>query len=239
MKKKTFFDKIDFNKAWDEEDWERYFLAQDEYRMESRIADVRKKPAAKIKFEGTDEVAAFEPVIREYGFGELPTIINQLKNRPFQGDTNPDEEYQPTTQEDPHYWGEGAPLASSLIYRDCCRFAICTSQEIDRYVRGKAPTFRRQHSSEVESLRFHANWIAINVAHGHRIGYGEDRIRGNIAKCRRALKHAETCITLLGRISTHTRSKRLRKDLFSFAAQLRNALYDWVDELRARLKTPS
>ncbi len=238
MKKKTFFDKIDFNKSWDESDWEKYFLAQDEYRMASRIADVRKKPASKIKFQGPDEVAAFEPVIREYGFGDLPTVIDQLKNRPFQGDTNPDDEYQPSTEEDPHYWGEGAPLASSLIYRDCCRFAICTSQELDRYLHRRGQAFHRLHSAEIESLRFHANWVAINVAHGHRIGYAEDRIRGNIAKCRRALKHAETCITLLGRLSMRTRSVRLRRELFAFAAQLRNALHDWIDELRARLNLP-
>jgi hypothetical protein len=239
MKKKGFFDKIDFNKRWEEEDWERYFEAQDEYRITVQMANVRKKPATRIKFEGPDEVAAFEPIVRQYGFGEPPSVIDQLRNRPFHGDTNPDEEYQPTTDEDPHYWGEGAPLATSLIYRDCCRFAICTSQELDRYVKRRGPAFRRKYSAEIEALRFHANWVPINVAHGHRIGYAEDRIRGNIAKCRRALKHAELCITLLGRLSGRTHSMRLRKDLFSFAAQLRNALFDWVDELRMRLKTMS
>lgn len=232
---KNYFDKIDFNKPWDESDWERYFVAQDEYRIASRISEVSKKPVSKVKFEGADEVAAFDPIIRQYGFGDMPSVFNQIKSRAFEGDTNPDQEYQPSTAEDPHYWGEGSPLASSLIYRDCCRFAICTSQEIDRYLRRRGLIYRKKRSAEYETLRFHANWVAINIAHGHRIGYAEDRIYGNIAKCRRALKHVEMCITLLGRVSKPTHSRILKKDLFSFAVQLRNALYDWIDELRARL----
>ena len=232
--KKKFFNKIDFNKQWDENDWEKYFLAQDDYRFSTQVSEVRKKPIAKIIFEGTDEVEAFEPLIREYSFGETSAVFDQLKNRPFQGDSHPDKDYHPTTDENPHYWGEGSPLASSLIYRDCCRFAICTSLEIDRYLKRRGPVYRKKFSAEYESLRFHANWGAINVAQGHRIGYSEDRIKGNIAKCIRALKHVETCISLLGRVSTRTKSNRLRKELFSFAVQLRNALFCWIDELRIR-----
>ena len=234
MNKKEFFNKIDFNKPWDEADWEKFFQAQDAYRLAIQNNNIRKKPIAKFKFIGSDEVVAFEPVIREYGADGGPTVVNQLNGVPFFGDQNPDQDYHPATDEDPHYWGEGAPLATVLIYRDCCRFAICTSQEIDRHVRRRDAAYRRKHSAEFESLRFHANWIAINIAQGHKIGYSEDRIRGNIAKCRRAIKHAETCMSLIGRISARTKSQRLRRDLYSFAAQLRNGLFDWMDELRAR-----
>jgi hypothetical protein len=76
--------------------------------------------------------------------------------------------------------------------------------------------------------------VAINIAEGHRIGYSDDRIRGNVAKCRRALKHAEICMSLLTRISLRTRSARLRRELFAFAVQLRNGLFAWIDELRIR-----
>src|SRR5262249_27614403 len=127
------------------------------------------------------------------------------------------------------------PLSTVLIYRDCCRFAICTSQEIDRHLKRRNLTYKRRYSAELEALRFHANWIAINIAQGHKIGYGEDRIRGNIAKSRRALKHAEICMNLLNKVSQRTRSDRMRRDLFAFAVQLRNGLTDWVDELRARI----
>src|SRR6185369_10239605 len=143
-------------------------------------------------------------------------IFQQLHERPFSGDSNPESDYHPATDEDPHYWGEGAPLSTVLIYRDCCRFAICTSQEIDRYLKMKDLTYKKKFSSEFESLRFHANWIAINVAQGHTISYADDRIRGNIAKCRRAIKHADLCMGLLSRISLRTKSMRLRHELFSF-----------------------
>jgi len=234
MEKRDFFSKIDFNKSWDEDDWEKFFQAQDDYRVACQNKVIRKKPMAKLKFVGPDEVAAFEPIIREYGFGGVPSIVHQLQGVPFQGDQDPESDYHPATDEDPHYWTEGAPLATVLIYRDCCRFAICTSQEIDRYLKLRGPAYKRKYNSEFESLRFHANWVAINIAEGHRIGYSDDRIRGNVAKCRRALKHAEICMSLLTRISLRTRSARLRRELFAFAVQLRNGLFAWIDELRIR-----
>ena len=234
MNKKGFFSKIDFNKAWDEEDWEKFFQAQDAYRVSCQSINVTKKPIAKIKFEGKDEVRAFEPVVHAYGGVGLPNVFHQLHGLPFYGDENPEQDYHPATDEDPHYWGEGAPLTTVLIYRDCCRFAICTSQEIDRHLKRRDLAYRRKFSAEFESLRFHANWIAINIAQGHKIGYSDDRIRGNIAKCRRAVKHADVCMGLLSRISTRTKSVRLKRELFSFAVQLRNGLFSWIDELRAR-----
>lgn len=236
MEKKEFFSKIDFNKTWDEDDWEKFFQAQDDYRLSCQNKEIRKKPMSKVKFIGPDEVAAFEPIIREYGFGGVPSVVHELQGQPFYGDQNPEEDYHPATDEDPHYWGEGAPLATVLIYRDCCRFAICTSQEIDRYLKRKDRVYKKKFSAEFESLRFHANWVAINVAQGHKFGYSEERIRGNIAKCRRALAHADICVGLISRVSQRTKSLRLRQELFSFAVQLRNGLFSWIDELRARVE---
>ena len=229
--KKKFFNKINFNKRWDEEDWEHYFLAQDQYRL-SALKGVGPKPISKFIFEGSDEVVAFEPVLRAYGGDRGPTVVEEVRGLPFKGDGNPEADYNPSTDEDPHYWREGVPLGSFLIYRDCCRFAICTSLEIDRYLKKKESSYRKKYSGEFEALRFHANWIAINIAHGHKLGYSTERVRGNITKCRRAIKHADMCVALIGRISTRTQSKRLRHELFGFAVQLRNALFSWIDELR-------
>ncbi|MCG3204507.1 MAG: hypothetical protein KCHDKBKB_01222 [Elusimicrobia bacterium] len=235
MDNKKFFTNIDFNKSWDVEDWEKFFQAQDDYRVSCQNQEIRKKPMAKIKFVGPDEVKAFEPLIHEYGVTTAPSIVGQIHGEPFVGDQCPEADYHPATNEDPHYWGEGAPLSTVLIYRDCCRFAICTSQEIDRYLKFKDLAYRKKHGAEFESLRFHANWIAINIAQGHTIGYSEERVRGNIAKVIRALKHADICMGLLSRVSLRTKSVRLREDLFSFAVQLRNGLFHWCDELKARL----
>jgi hypothetical protein len=235
MDKKEFFNRLDFNKVWDEDDWEKYFKAQDDYRISIQNKEIRKKPIPKMKFIGSDEVVAFEPLLKEYGFGSGPGVVSELHGEPFVGDQNPEEDYHPATNEDPHYWGEGAPLATVLIYRDCCRFAICTAQEIDKYLKIKGPLYKKKYNSEFEALKFHANWVAINIAEGHRIGYSEDRIRGNIAKCRRALNHADLCVGLLSKISLRTKSYRLRRELFSFAIQLRNALFSWIDELRSRI----
>jgi hypothetical protein len=232
--KKKFFDRINFNKRWNEDDWEKYFQAQDEYRLAAQVAAPPTAPLARIKYTGSDEVVAFEPVRQAYGMSGVPSVVYEIQGQPFEGDQNPADDYHPATDEDPHYWKEGAPLATVLIYRDCCRFAICTHLEVEKYLKRKDAAYRRKYSAEFEALRFHANWVAINIAHGHVIGYSEERIRGNIAKCRRAIKHADLCVSLLSRISMRTKSVRLRKELFSFAAQLRNALFTWVDELRVK-----
>jgi hypothetical protein len=234
-KKQGFFEKIDFNKSWDEDDWEKFFQAHDSYRNSHHAAPQTAKPLSRIKFEGSDEVIAFEPVMRAYSTFNIPSIVNQLNNQAFYGDGNPERDYHPSTDQDPHYWGEGAPLATVLIYRDCCRFAICTALEIEKFLKRKDMDYRKKYNAEFEALRFHANWLAINVGEGHKIGYSDERIRGNIAKCRRALKHADICVGLISRISLRTKSLRLRKELFSFAFQLRNALFDWIDELRLRV----
>ena len=239
MEQKKFFQKINFNKTWTEDDWEKFFTAQDDYRVSLQNQEIRKKPMSKIKFIGPDEVAAFEPLVKEYGAAPELAIYGQLQGQPFYGDGNPEVDYHPATDEDPHYWREGAPLSTVLIYRDCCRFAICTSQEIDRYLKTKDELYKRKHSAEFESLRFHANWVAINVAQGHTIGYSPERILGNVAKCRRAIHHSELCIGLVSRISLRTKSQRLRRELFSFAVQLRNGLFHWIDELRFRAEHPA
>ena len=234
MKEKKFFEKINFNKNWNEADWEKFFQAQDAYRLALQTKEIRHKPISRIKFYGTDEVAAFEPVIKEYALFDVPPVFQQIKGKTFEGDENPAVDYHPHTDEDPHYWVEGAPLATVLIYRDCCHFAICTANELERYLKRKDAAYRKKFSAEFESLRFHANWLAINVAEAHRMGYSKERIHGNIVKCLRALKHADICIGLISRISLRTQSTMLRLELFAFAFQLRNALFSWIDELRLR-----
>lgn len=236
MNEKDFFKKINFNKPWDEDDWERFFDAHEAYRIAARNLEVRKEPMPRIRFGRGDEVEAFEPVLRAYGFELEPSIINQLHSKPFKDDPDEEADFAPAASEDAHFWGEGAPLAHMPIYRDACRFAVVTAQEIERYVKRRGPTYRKKHTAEFESLRFHANWVAINVAHGHRIGYSADRVRGNIARCRRAVRHADQCIALINRVSLRTKSLRLREDLFSFAVQLRNVLFDWIDELRESIE---
>jgi len=234
MEEKKFFGKINFNKRWKETDWEKFFQAQDAYRLDIQTRAIHKKPISRIKFEGTDEVAAFEPVIRAYAMINVPSVFHEIREKRFVGDMLPEVDYFPQSDEDPHFWGEGVPLSQLLIYRDCCRYAICTAEALNYFLKRKDSDYRKKVSAEFETLRFHANWIAINVAEGHRLGYGKERIYGNVAKCVRALKHADTCLGLLSRISLRTKSKVLRQDLFAFSFQLRNALFAWIDELRAK-----
>ena len=232
---KDYFQQINFNKNWSESDWERYFEAHEAYRLSRRADQVRKHPMDKIRFvKGEDDVTAFEPILRAYGFDMGPAILEQIRTRPFAGDKDPFADTAPPASAPAHFWSEGAPLASLPLYRDACRFAIAAAKEVDRTFKRRDAAFRKSHEAEFANLRFHANWIAINIAEGHRFGYTPDRILGNVAKIRRAIRHADDCVSSINRISRRTRSQRLRRELFAFSAQLRNALYLWVDELRER-----
>ncbi len=233
MEKREFFKGINFNKSWNEHDWEKFFLAQDAYRLSVQSKEIRKKPLPRIRFSDPDEVRAFAPVLRAYSQSDIPSVIPEIHSAKFVGDERPEDDYYPTTgHEDAHYWVEGTPLATLLIYRDACRFAIAVAKDIESFLKRRGPAFKRKHNAQFELLRFHAYWIAINIAEGHRIGCSRDRIKGNMAKNLRAIKHADAAIGLISRISTITRSLSFRRELFAFAFQLRKALYDWIDDLR-------
>jgi len=225
MKKKKFFNRINFNKPWKEEDWEKFFEAQDEFRQDTLSGELRKKPMPRIEFSTGDEVEAFEPILREYGLEPPPSVLRQISGADFKD--------WPAGDENSQGWLEGAPLSNLNIYRDCCRFSIVAAREMEHYLKRKDEIFKKLHHAEFDSLRFHANWAAINVAHGHKIGVLQDQVYGNAAKCRRAVKHIDVCIRLINQISHRTRSVRLRSHLFSFAVQIRKALYEWIDELKS------
>lgn len=233
MSANNYFKRINFNKRWAEADWEKYFQAYDAYRVSEKGNEIRRKPAPKFKFLGVDEVDAFEPVLTEFGSGSAPSVLNELHLRPFPDTLDPDTGYVPTALDDPHHWIEGAPLASLPIYRDCCRFAIAISKESGQFIRSrKKAALKKTLSVYCENLKFHAYWIAVNIAQGHHIGYLEDLICGNIVKCRRAIRHADACIAILNHLSRYSKSQRLRRHLFSYAVQLRHILFMWLRELR-------
>jgi len=234
MKKKKFFNKLNFNKKWREDDWEQFFKAQDDYRQETLSTEIRKKQMSRLKYKNEiDEVEAFEPVLREYGLDPIPSVLSQIQDGDFSEDKKFNEEHLYDSSTDEHFWSEGTPLKDLLIYRDACRFAITTAQEIDKYSKHLKPEALKSFWTEFEALRFHSNWVAINIAHGHRLGYTRDRILGNVAKSRRAITHINVCIGLINRISHKTKSRRLRFEVFSFAVQMRSALFDWIDEMKS------
>ena len=102
-----------------------------------------------------------------------------------------------------------------------------------RWNGGVATNRRGEH----DALKSHTCWAAVNIALGHQIGYDRDSIRGNIAKCKRALKHANACEGLMNQIGRMSQSSRLRKELFSKSVRLRNNISAWIDDLRSKFDT--
>ena len=82
MTKKKFFDKINFNKRWDENDWETFFQAQDSFRMVRQNEEINKKPLSRIKFNEQEYLVEY----REYDAKDevvhlraFTTVIDDIK----------------------------------------------------------------------------------------------------------------------------------------------------------------
>ena len=79
-----------------------------------RASEATRRLFTRLYLEGL-ATGDFEPVFREYGMHNVPPVFQEIREKSFHGDENPEEEYHPHADEDPHYWVEGAPLATLLI----------------------------------------------------------------------------------------------------------------------------
>jgi hypothetical protein len=95
----------------------------------------------------------------------------------------------------------------------------------------KSALHRRLQVS-LKRLRAHAAEVPRNVAAGHALGYGPEGIKGNIARLRRALYHADASVGLLSRMPKARFSREDFKVFFGAAARMRNDLLGWISYLR-------
>jgi hypothetical protein len=198
-----YFKGIHFDRNWSEEDWERFFRAQ-----ERLLQDFRRGTGRKPSPSFTETELAFGQVLRRFGI-------------------DPDEmgwEAQAEAESLPLYIG-AQNYASALqnFIGECFGPMLRRTYKCPR---------RRRFQVALRRLRAHAVEIPRNVAAGHALGYGPEGIKGNIARLRRALFHANAGVGLLSRMQQSLLSRGNFRALFGPTVRMRNELMDWIAFLR-------
>jgi hypothetical protein len=151
------------------------------------------------------------------------------------------------------FWDAAAEAEDLPLYLRARDYAVGLGRFVDgRFGRLLSRPYkdpaRRRLQVALLLLCAHARETPKNVAAGHSLGYEAGGIKGNIARCRRALFHADACVGLLSRLAQRpfrgasgrvsgtcdglTRTDHRR--LFAAALGLRNALSEWITFLRGR-----
>ena len=220
------FKDIDFEKAWEEEDWERFFDAQERLAAELRVGPPaprhRRRPGL-----------GFREVLRRFGM-------------------DPDNPSVPPRDFDPppaaadgkrRFWEEGVEAEALPVFAHARLYAHAVRSLLDRRFR---PLLAKTYASKpylllqtvLEGLELRSRAVPAHVAAGHALGYRRDRVKGNIVRCRQALSRADECLGLVTRLPRRFLPPSEYKCLVRDTARLRNALQDWVHVLRDRFTRP-
>lgn len=219
-----YFKDIDFDKSWDEDDWERFFQAQD-----NLVRDMEKKSRRRSARPRAGTGLAFRDVLRGFGMD------------PDGGETEPAPDAWEASGSRREFWEEGAEVESLPIYCEAKCFAYRVLLMFDRHFpdivtkKYKSRVHQRLQAI-VGELQYHAGQTAKNVAGGHGLGYG-DAVKGNIVRCKRALSHADVCLGLVTRFPARRLPPEEYRRLFKDTARLRNDLMEWISFLRSRFVT--
>lgn len=215
MSRKNILSRLNFNKPWDERDWEHFFQVQDDL-MSQRERQLCFKVAPGLK------------------------TINNGHNSPCHYFISPEELFKESYQiwtpaQLERFWKEGAVLQALPIYRQAYIFAYNVAQCYARHKklsRKRSKAYNKSILPLIENLQLTSLKLLSEVATGHAMGYGCLRVGGNIVRCKRGVAHAETCMALANLLHKHFRAKWEGVALFSQAARLRNASAEWIEILR-------
>jgi len=221
MDRCDYFKHIDFDKAWDEEDWERFFLAQDRLLKDSR-------PGARA-LAAKDPSLSFRWVMRQFGMDpDDPTAV------PADFATAEDEESRVHSEDASLHDLPIYLAAKSFVHRF---FRFCDfnyGKALNKAYKSKA---HRERQEILLGMMLHAAEIHKNVAAGHELGYAADAVKGNIARCKRALGRVDQCLGLLSRLPAKRLPAGEHARLFKETVRLRNGLLHWINYLRRRFTT--
>ena len=216
------FKDIDFDKPWEEEDWERFFSAQ-----EHLIRQLRVDPAA--PRDKKHPGLGFREVLMRFGMDpDNPGV--------------PPKDFEPPvhpTSGARRFWEEGVEAEALPVFAHARMYAHAVKSMIERRFRDLLfKTYKSKPylllQQVLEDLEPIAMAIPGQIAAGHALGYRADRVKGNIVRCRIALARADECLGLVTRFPRRFLPPAEYKCLVADTARLRNALMDWILLLRER-----
>lgn len=217
------FRDIDFDKPWEEEDWERFFDAQERLAHELRVG-----PAPALRPRANPGLG-FREVLRRFGMDpDNPTAPPRDFEAPAPGATGKR-----------RFWEEGVEAESLPVFAHARLYTHAVRSMVERRFRDVMfKTYKNKTylllQNILAALERHASAIPAQVASGHALGYRPDRVKGNIVRCRRALAHADECLGLITRFPRRFLPPAEYKCFSQDTIRLRNALQEWVHVLRDR-----
>jgi hypothetical protein len=221
-----YFKGIDFDKAWEEEDWERFFDAQDRLARELRVDP---PPPRSLRHPGL----GFREVLRRFGMDPDNPMVPPRDFDP-----------PPAAASTPRrFWEEGVEAEALPIFAHARLYAHALSSLMDRRFRDVMyKTYKSKPylllQQILENLEPHGRAIPAQIAAGHALGYRSDRVKGNIVRCRRALALADECLGLVTRLPRRFLPPSEYKCLVRDTLRLRNAVIAWIHMLRSRFTRP-
>jgi|GEM_PF-2853029 len=221
------FQKINFDRPWSEEDWERFFQAQD------RLTANRRRRTRTVPREtgGVSELA-FRNVLHRFG---MDPDNPDAEPRPFSLTESLDDVGSNRFP----FWRDGADHERLPLYLRSREFVRAVDDLVDRrFAAQMAKTYKnpshRLFQKTLRELDLNSRAIPRLIALGHRVGYDPFGVVGNIVRCRKALERAELCVSTLSRLPRRHLDPSLFKSLFTNAVRLRNDLSGWILMLRTR-----
>ncbi len=215
---KNYFKDIDFDKPWEEEDWERFFQAQEQLLSETRSAYPRYTSAK-------DATLDFRYVLRRFGMD--PETVREPAAPPETADEAGD------------YWKDGAAPDTLPVFTQASRLLQRAQQLFERRLAKKlSKRFKSQkHKIWQETaniFRIHIGQVPLELAAGHALGYETFGVKGNIARNRRALARLDACLGALSRSPANIYPENEHSRLFRETLRLRNNVAEWIHFLRER-----
>ncbi|MGQ0645534.1 MAG: hypothetical protein ACT4O3_08595 [Elusimicrobiota bacterium] len=209
-RKRDYFKKINFDKPWEEDDWELFFQAQETLLRELGPATGAYK----------DRVFSSRAILR------------RLR---LQADHGP-APAPPSGGSGEEFWREGAAPDSLPSFRLAETFRQDLRLLYKRlgrrlYKKYESPA-HAQAQRLLHRMAAHAAQAPRELALGHELGYEPEGVKGNIARCKRALAHADHCLGCLSRLPARRLPAGEHRRLFQEAAAVRNALSAWIAFLR-------
>lgn len=227
-----YFKGINFNKSWEEEDWERFFAAQDRF---SRDRHGLSSPAPR---PGTDPTYSFRGVLERFGMdADNPTA----PPRPFHFSGEPAEEAIQAPRFP--FWREGADHETLPIYCQARFYAHRVSVFLEaRFSKVLRSSYKSPAYQDLQKALMEWSWLSQSIPRllvaAHGLGYDAHGVKGNIVRCRRALTRADDCVAVLSKISRRSLTLEGHRRFSQETLKLRNGLRDWIDLLRDRFAPP-
>jgi hypothetical protein len=221
-----YFKDIDFEKPWKEDDWDRFFEAQDRL-----FRDVHVFVPSAPERPGVDPALGFRRVLRQFGMD--PDDPAGAASRTATGTVDPVE--HPRLR----FWEEGAEYEALPIYCQARNYAHRVIRLTEhRFADALRKTYRSAVHKKFQCLlrdwSFHARQAPRLVAAGHGLGYDADGVRGNMARCRMALAHVDACVGLVSRFPQRQLGPQELRQISRETLLLRQELLTWLGTLRVR-----